>query len=411
MNILRFITAGNVDDGKSTLIGRLLYETDSLFDDQIEHIEKVGRRDGSREIDLSIVTDGLKSEREQGITIDVAYKYFSTDKRKFIVADAPGHLEYTRNMITGASNTDLAVILVDATKGITEQTIRHTYLISLLHISHIVVCVNKMDAVDYEEGIFEKIQEEYMARLSTILTADEIQFIPISALKGDNVVSPTENMDWYYGPTFLHLLESLEPRTSKPQKLRLPIQLVLRDALMAEGNRSYAGRVYGDGLSVSTTVKVLPSGSTTRIKVLSAGEKNVDRVTDGQSIVFETTEDVDISRGSLLIPADDPISTGRELQATVCWMDNAPAVPSKIYLLQIHTSRTHVKLSTISSVVDLHTLDEKESDTLKKNDIGKVVLRSSTEIAYDNFSESKITGSAILIDPQSNSTAAMVLFR
>ena len=410
MNILRFITAGNVDDGKSTLIGRLLYETESLFDDQIENIERVGRRDGSGEIDLSVVTDGLKSEREQGITIDVAYKYFSTDQRKFIVADAPGHLEYTRNMITGASNTDLAVILVDATKGITEQTIRHTYLVSLLNISHIVVCVNKMDAVGYDQAVFEKIQEEYSARLASILTADDVHFIPVSALKGDNVVSTTDNLDWYYGPTFLHLLETIEPRASKPQKLRLPVQLVLRDALTPEGNRSYAGRVYGDGLSVSTTVKVLPSGSVTRIKVLSAGEETVASVSDGQSIVFETTEDVDISRGSLLIPADDDISNSRELHATVCWMDNTAAVPNKVYILQIHTSRTQVKLSTIHSVVDLHTLEEKESNALQKNDIGKVLLRSSAPIAFDNFSESKVTGSAILIDPQSNSTAAMVVF-
>lgn len=409
MNILRFITAGNVDDGKSTLIGRLLYETDSLFDDQIENIERVGRRNGSGDIDLSIVTDGLKSEREQGITIDVAYKYFSTDKRKFIVADAPGHLEYTRNMITGASNTDLAVILVDATKGITEQTIRHTYLVSLLNIGHIVVCVNKMDAVGYDQAVFEKIQEEYSARMSSILTG-EVHFIPVSALKGDNVVNAKDNLDWYFGPTFLELLETIEPSATKPQKLRLPVQLVLRDALTPEGNRSYAGRVYGDGLSISTTVKVLPSGSVTRIKVLSAGTENVTSVSDGQSIVFETTEDVDISRGSLLIPADDEISSGRELQATVCWMDNTAAVLGKIYLLQIHASRTQVKLSAIRSVVDLHTLEEKEVASLQKNDIGKVVLRSATTISYDSFAESKVTGSAILIDPQSNSTAAMVLF-
>lgn len=312
-------------------------------------------------------------------------------------------------MITGASNTDLAVILVDATKGITEQTIRHTYLVSLLNIGHIVVCVNKMDAVGYEQGVFEKIQEEYTARLSSILTG-EVHFIPVSALKGDNVVNAQDNLDWYFGPTFLELLETIEPSAAKPQKLRLPVQLVLREALTPEGNRSYAGRVYGDGLSVSTTVKVLPSGSITRIKVLSSGERNLTHASDGQSIVFETTEDVDISRGSLLIPVADEISSGRELQATVCWMDNTAAVPSKVYLLQIHTSRTQVKLSAIRSVVDLHTLEEKEVASLQKNDIGKVVLRSAATISYDSFAESKVTGSAILIDPQSNSTAAMVLF-
>lgn len=409
MNILRFITAGNVDDGKSTLIGRLLYETNAILDDQLEAIKKVGEKNGTGRVDLSIVTDGLKAEREQGITIDVAYKYFRTDRRKFIVADTPGHLEYTRNMITGASNTDLALILIDATKGVTEQTIRHSYLVSLLNIGSILVCINKMDAVEYDQRVFEKIQQDYLKHLASILKA-EVHFLPISALEGDNVAGESPNMPWYEGKSLLYFLETIDTRSVKQKKTRLPVQLVIRGSITQNGYRSYAGRLYGADLSVGARVRVLPSGSFTHIRAMSVGGRNLNKATEGQSIVFETTEDVDISRGCLLIPAEDTIKSQKEMVVDICWLDNEPLSLQKIYLLQLHSHRVQVRLKEIMNVIDLNRLKEAKASTFYKNDIGKVRLNASAPIQYDSFQESRVTGSAILIDLQTNSTAAVVLF-
>lgn len=409
MSILRFITAGNVDDGKSTLIGRLLYETNAILDDQLEAIKRVGGKNGSGRIDLSIVTDGLKAEREQGITIDVAYKYFRTDRRKFIVADTPGHLEYTRNMITGASNTDLALILIDATKGVTEQTIRHSYLVSLLNIENILVCVNKMDAIKYDQREFEKIRQEYLKRLATILK-DEVYFLPVSALEGDNVAEESPNMPWYQGKSLLNFLETIETKSVKQKKSRLPVQLVIKEGITKGGYRSYAGRLYGGSLSVGENVKVMPSGSSTHIKAISIGKRSVNMATNGQSIVFETTEDVDISRGSLLIPAEDNVKSQKEILVNICWMDSEPLSLQKVYLLQMHSQRLHVRTKEIINVIDLSTLKELKVQTLYKNDIGKVRLHASAPIQYDSFDESRVTGSGILIDPQTNNTAAVMLF-
>lgn len=409
MSILRFITAGNVDDGKSTLIGRLLYETNAILDDQLEAIKRVGGKNGSGRIDLSIVTDGLKAEREQGITIDVAYKYFRTDRRKFIVADTPGHLEYTRNMITGASNTDLALILIDATKGVTEQTIRHSYLVSLLNIENILVCVNKMDAIKYDQREFEKIRQEYLKRLATILK-DEVYFLPVSALEGDNVAEESPNMPWYQGKSLLNFLETIDTKSVKQKKSRLPVQLVIKEGITKGGYRSYAGRLYGGSLSVGENVKVMPSGSSTHIKAISIGKRSVNMATNGQSIVFETTEDVDISRGSLLIPAEDNVKSQKEILVNICWMDSEPLSLQKVYLLQMHSQRLHVRTKEIINVIDLSTLKELKVQTLYKNDIGKVRLHASAPIQYDSFDESRVTGSGILIDPQTNNTAAVMLF-
>lgn len=409
MSILRFITAGNVDDGKSTLIGRLLYETNAILDDQLEAIKRVGGKNGSGRIDLSIVTDGLKAEREQGITIDVAYKYFRTDRRKFIVADTPGHLEYTRNMITGASNTDLALILIDATKGVTEQTIRHSYLVSLLNIENILVCVNKMDAIKYDQREFEKIRQEYLKRLATILQ-DEVYFLPVSALEGDNVAEESPNMPWYQGKSLLNFLETIETKSVKQKKSRLPVQLVIKEGITKGGYRSYAGRLYGGSLSVGENVKVMPSGSSTHIKAISIGKRSVNMATNGQSIVFETTEDVDISRGSLLIPAEDNVKSQKEILVNICWMDSEPLSLQKVYLLQMHSQRLHVRTKEIINVIDLSTLKELKVQALYKNDIGKVRLHASAPIQYDSFDESRVTGRGILIDPQTNNTAAVMLF-
>lgn len=409
MSILRFITAGNVDDGKSTLIGQLLYETNAILDDQLEAIKRVGGKNGSGRIDLSIVTDGLKAEREQGITIDVAYKYFRTDRRKFIVADTPGHLEYTRNMITGASNTDLALILIDATKGVTEQTIRHSYLVSLLNIENILVCVNKMDAIKYDQREFEKIRQEYLKRLATILK-DEVYFLPVSALEGDNVAEESPNMPWYQGKSLLNFLETIDTKSVKQKKSRLPVQLVIKEGITKGGYRSYAGRLYGGSLSVGENVKVMPSGSSTHIKAISIGKRSVNMATNGQSIVFETTEDVDISRGSLLIPAEDNVKSQKEILVNICWMDSEPLSLQKVYLLQMHSQRLHVRTKEIINVIDLSTLKELKVQTLYKNDIGKVRLHASAPIQYDSFDESRVTGSGILIDPQTNNTAAVMLF-
>lgn len=409
MSILRFITAGNVDDGKSTLIGRLLYETNAILDDQLEAIKRVGGKNGSGRIDLSIVTDGLKAEREQGITIDVAYKYFRTDRRKFIVADTPGHLEYTRNMITGASNTDLALILIDATKGVTEQTIRHSYLVSLLNIENILVCVNKMDAIKYDQREFEKIRQEYLKRLATILK-DEVYFLPVSAFEGDNVAEESPNMPWYQGKSLLNFLETIDTKSVKQKKSRLPVQLVIKEGITKGGYRSYAGRLYGGSLSVGENVKVMPSGSSTHIKAISIGKRSVNMATNGQSIVFETTEDVDISRGSLLIPAEDNVKSQKEILVNICWMDSEPLSLQKVYLLQMHSQRLHVRTKEIINVIDLSTLKELKVQTLYKNDIGKVRLHASAPIQYDSFDESRVTGSGILIDPQTNNTAAVMLF-
>lgn len=409
MSILRFITAGNVDDGKSTLIGRLLYETNAILDDQLEAIKRVGGKNGSGRIDLSIVTDGLKAEREQGITIDVAYKYFRTDRRKFIVADTPGHLEYTRNMITGASNADLALILIDATKGVTEQTIRHSYLVSLLNIENILVCVNKMDAIKYDQREFEKIRQEYLKRLATILK-DEVYFLPVSALEGDNVAEESPNMPWYQGKSLLNFLETIDTKSVKQKKSRLPVQLVIKEGITKGGYRSYAGRLYGGSLSVGENVKVMPSGSSTHIKAISIGKRSVNMATNGQSIVFETTEDVDISRGSLLIPAEDNVKSQKEILVNICWMDSEPLSLQKVYLLQMHSQRLHVRTKEIINVIDLSTLKELKVQTLYKNDIGKVRLHASAPIQYDSFDESRVTGSGILIDPQTNNTAAVMLF-
>lgn len=409
MDILRFITAGNVDDGKSTLIGRLLYETGAILDDQLEAIEKASRRTHTNEIDLAIITDGLKAEREQGITIDVAYKYFRTRVRKFIVADTPGHLEYTRNMITGASNTDLAIILIDATKGVTEQTVRHSYLVSLLNITHIVVCVNKMDAVGYQEEAYQTIKDDYYERLSSVLNND-VSFIPVSALKGENITKESDEMPWYTGVPLLDFLEKIEIKRPDSYRTRIPVQLVLRDAITPEGYRSYAAKVYGGAVHVGSEVKIYPSGSISRIKVLSGAEKKLENAVDGQSIVLETTDDVDISRGSLIVPIEDKVLFSKTVKAKICWMDQQPSSGSKAYVLQLHSYRTQVRLQEIVSVVDLQTLTDKPTDVLSKNDIGSVVLRSSADLAYDRFKDSRITGSAILIDPQTNSTVAMLLF-
>jgi len=411
MDILKFITAGSVDDGKSTLIGRLLYDTGSILEDQLEAIKNANRKNDDGTVDLAILTDGLKAEREQGITIDVAYKYFQTEKRKFIIADTPGHIQYTRNMVTGASSADLAIILIDARKGVIEQTIRHSFLVSLLNIQHVLVCVNKMDMVDYDQESFDKIKNDYL-KFSGKLAIANIDFIPVSALRGDNIVEKSKNMPWYAGPSLIHFLETVDVKPFiSSNKGRFPVQWIVRpqtDEL--HDYRGYAGRVVGGSFRVGDEVVIMPSGFKSTISHLELNNEQLDEAEEGRSVIIRLKDDIDISRGDLIVTASDVPNVTKELEASICWMDLRPLDLSQTYLLQTNSKVSRVKIQDIINKVNINTLEEVPADTFSLNDIGRVIIKSADELAIDSYAENKATGGAILIDSRTNLTVGALMF-
>lgn len=413
MDILRFLTAGSVDDGKSTLIGRLLYDSKNILVDQLEAIERSTKNREDGEVDLALLTDGLRAEREQGITIDVAYKYFSTPKRKFIIADAPGHIQYTRNMVTGASNADLIIILVDARNGVIEQTKRHSIIASLLNIPHVVVAINKMDLVDYSEEKFNEIVKEY-EKVANSLALKDVKFIPISAKDGDNVVDKSEKMPWYKGSALLNLLETVELQTSLNHiNGRFPVQLVLRPQVdELHDYRGYAGKVESGVFAVNDKVKIYPSNIETTIKAIEVGGKEVQECFAPQSVVLHLADDIDISRGDLIAKEDNLLKTGQDIEALVCWMDEKPLTIGTKYLLQ-HNSKTVIAMvKEIRYRLDVNTL-EKEMNPANAglNEVVEVLLKTSAPLSYDSYQSIRENGSAILIDQTSFVTVGAVLFK
>ena len=413
MDILRFLTAGSVDDGKSTLIGRLLYDSKNILVDQLEAIERSTKNREDGEVDLALLTDGLRAEREQGITIDVAYKYFSTLKRKFIIADAPGHIQYTRNMVTGASNADLIIILVDARNGVIEQTKRHSIIASLLNIPHVVVAINKMDLVDYSEEKFNEIVKEY-EKVANSLALKDVKFIPISAKDGDNVVDKSEKMPWYKGSALLNLLETVELQTSLNHiNGRFPVQLVLRPQVdELHDYRGYAGKVESGVFAVNDKVKIYPSNIETTIKAIEVGGKEVQECFAPQSVVLHLADDIDISRGDLIAKEDNLLKTGQDIEALVCWMDEKPLTIGTKYLLQ-HNSKTVIAMvKEIRYRLDVNTL-EKEMTPANAglNEVVEVLLKTSASLSYDSYQSIRENGSAILIDQTSFVTVGAVLFK
>lgn len=413
MDILRFLTAGSVDDGKSTLIGRLLYDSKNILADQLEAIERSTKNKENGEVDLALLTDGLRAEREQGITIDVAYKYFSTPKRKFIIADAPGHIQYTRNMITGASNADLIIILVDVRNGIIEQTKRHSIIASLLNIPNVVVAVNKMDLVDYSEDRFNEIVAEYH-KISEALSLKSVKFIPISAKDGDNVVDKSDKMTWYSGEPLLEYLETVElGKFINYENSRFPVQLVLRPQVDEfHDYRGYAGKVASGIFRVNDKVKIYPSNIETTIKEIEVGNQQVEECFAPQSAVIHLEDDIDISRGDLIAKKDDLLKVGQDIEALICWMDEKPLTLGTRYLLQHNSKIVVTMVKEIRYRLDVNTL-EKELNPSKAelNEIVEVLLKTSAPLSYDAYQNIRENGSTILIDETSFVTVGAVLFK
>jgi len=412
MNILKFFTAGSVDDGKSTLIGRLLYDTDSILADQLEALQHANRKNDDGTLDLAILTDGLRAEREQGITIDVAYKYFQTQKRKFIIADTPGHIQYTRNMVTGASTANLAIILIDARNGVIEQTIRHSYLVSLLEIKHIVVCINKMDMVGYSETVFNAIIEKYKA-LAQNLALKNVTYIPVSALKGDNIVLPSTTMQWYQGESLLHFLEQVEVDTQdKNAPARMPVQWVIRpqtDEL--HDYRGYAGRVLSGTFNVNDQITVLPANISSTISRIEFFNEDLKEAYAGQSVIIHLKDNIDISRGDTLVNSARLPTESKRIEADLCWMDTRALDSSITYLIQHNSKISKCKIDEIIYKVDINTLEKAAADDFKLNDIGRVVLKTAEALAIDVYGNNKANGSAILIDSRTNLTVGALMFR
>ncbi|MBG6236074.1 sulfate adenylyltransferase subunit 1 [Pedobacter sp. CAN_A7] len=412
MNILKFFTAGSVDDGKSTLIGRLLYDTDSILADQLEALQQSNRKNDDGTIDLAILTDGLRAEREQGITIDVAYKYFQTEKRKFIIADTPGHIQYTRNMVTGASTANLAIILVDARNGVVEQTVRHSYLVSLLGIKNIVVCLNKMDMVDYSEEVYQSITENYKV-LAGKLDIQDVTFIPVSALKGDNIVHASKNMEWYKGESLLHYLEKVEvDGGAKSPFARMPIQWVIRpqtDEL--HDYRGYAGRILSGSFKVNDQVTVLPSGDQSSIERIEIFDQTPEEAHAGMSVTIHLKDNIDVSRGDMLVNSNHVAQHSQLIEADICWMDKRPLDENITYLIQHNSKVTKCKINEIIFKVDINTLEKKPAYDFSLNEIGRVVIKTASILPFDLYTENKANGSAILIDSRTNLTVAALMFK
>lgn len=406
--LLRFTTAGNVDDGKSTLIGRLLYDSKSIFEDQYEAVKVTSERRGEEQVNLALLTDGLKSEREQGITIDVAYRYFSTPKRKFIIADTPGHIQYTRNMVTGASTANVALILIDARKGILEQTKRHSFIASLLQIPHLVVCINKMDLVDYSEEVYNKIKEEF-SQFAYKLNVSDVHFIPISALNGDNVVNPSDNMKWYRGATLLYYLESVHIGSDYNLiDCRFPVQYIVRPYTDDHHDyRGYAGRVAGGVFKPGDDVMLLPSGFTTKIKKIDTFEGEIEQAFPPMSVTIMLEDEYDLSRGDMIVRENNQPTVSQDLDVMVCWFNEKPLVPRGKYVLMHTTQEVRCIVKEVRYKLDINTLHRNQIDKqVGMNDISRLLIRTTKPVFFDSYNRNRITGSIILVDEATNETVA-----
>jgi sulfate adenylyltransferase subunit 1 len=405
--LLRFITAGSVDDGKSTLIGRLLYDSKSIFEDQYSAISKTSERRGMGAVDLSLLTDGLQAEREQGITIDVAYRYFATPKRKFIIGDTPGHEQYTRNMVTAASTANLAIILIDARKGVLTQTRRHSYLASLLGVPHIVLAVNKMDMVDYSKQRFEEIVGEYK-RFAAQLDLHDVHCIPLSALVGDNVVERSPSMDWYIGPTLLELLETIPiDHDVNTRDFRFPVQWVCRPQTDEHHDfRGFAGRIEAGEISVGDDITILPSGRTSKVKEIFTYDGNLKMAFAPQSVTLTLADEIDISRGDLFVKTGVSPTVAKEFRAMLCWLSEAPLDKNRKYLVKHTTRMAKCLFSSIDYRVDVNTLEQHANPAVNMNDIVHVAMKVQQPLVLDRYGTDRATGSFIVIDEASNNTVA-----
>ncbi len=413
MDLLRFITAGSVDDGKSTLIGRLLYDSKNILIDQLEALEKQTKNREPGDIDLALLTDGLRAEREQGITIDVAYRYFTTPKRKFIIADAPGHVQYTRNMITGASNANLIVILIDARLGVIEQTRRHSIIASLLRIPHIVVAINKMDLVEYSQDVFNNIVIDY-AEVAKQLGLKEVTYIPISALNGDNIVDRSEHIHWFEGKPLLEFLEEVElDNDNNYTDARFQVQYVIRPQTEElHDYRGYAGKVISGVYRRGDKVKVLPSGNETTIARLEIGGIEVEEAFAPQPLVIQLSDDIDISRGDTIVHAGNLPVVSNELEVLLCWLDDKPLQPGNKYYLQHNSRLVKSVVKSVEYKLDVNTLKQQPVEgSVKLNEVVKAIIRTASPLVYDSYEKLNVNGSAILIDETSNSTVAAVLLQ
>jgi len=415
MDLLRFTTAGSVDDGKSTLIGRLFHDTKAIFEDQLEAIEQSSKKRGDENINLALLTDGLRAEREQGITIDVAYRYFATPKRKFIIADTPGHIQYTRNMVTGASTANLALILVDARNGVVEQTRRHSFIADLLGIKHVAVCINKMDLVGYEEAAYVKVLEQFTDFASRLENVTDITFIPISALKGDNVVNRSENMTWYKGPPLLYHLENVYVGSdSNHIDPRFPVQWVIRPHSDEHHDfRGFAGRVAGGVFKTGDEVVVLPSGFTSKIKQILIADQEIDEAFHPQSVTILLEDEIDISRGDMLAKPNNQPNSTQDLDARICWFSGSKKLTQGAKLILRHTTKeVQTIVSDIRYKIDVNNLrKDEEQKELGMNDIGRVNLRTSQPVFCDTYRRNRNTGSFVLVDPFTNETLAAGMLR
>jgi len=412
MELLRLITAGSVDDGKSTLIGRLLYDSKNIWIDQIEQLEKISKTRKATQIDLALLTDGLRAEREQGITIDVAYRYFSSPLRKFIIADAPGHIQYTRNMVTGASNSELMILLIDARQGVIEQTRRHSIIAALLHIPYVIVTINKMDLVDYSRERFDQIVKDYKV-IAAKLGLTNVHYIPISALEGDNVVHPSVQMDWYTGPALLPLLENIDLHKAEQfNQARFQVQYVIRPQTEElHDYRGYAGQLIGDSLNIGDRVILLPMGLESNISLIEHHGKRVKSIGPGNPVVIHLADDIDISRGDLIVKAGELPQVTKQHEAVICWFDEKPMLVGNKYLLQHHSRLVKAAIKEIVYRMDVNSLEqEKEINKLELNQVAFIRFNTASLLAYDSYEKSKISGSAILIDETSNRTVAAILF-
>jgi sulfate adenylyltransferase subunit 1 len=410
-SLLRFMTCGSVDDGKSTLIGRLLFDTKTILADTLNNIERTSQKRGMEAVDLSLLTDGLQAEREQGITIDVAYRYFSTGTRKYIIADAPGHEQYTRNMVTAASTANLAIILIDARKGVLTQTRRHSYLAHLVGIPHIVVAVNKMDLVNYDQATYEKIKADYIAFASEIglAQARDIKFIPMSALNGDMLVDRLDNMDWYQGETLLELLEAAPAaHTDQAEAFRFPVQFVCRphDSANPELHdfRGFMGRVESGSIAVGDAVTVLPNGYQSKVKAIQLGNEQLQNAQTEQSITLLLEDEIDTSRGDMIVKTAEAPEAVKQIEAHVCWLSETPLSPARTYIVRHTTRESKAKIGTIQYKVDVNTLEQQATTDLKMNDIARVSFKLAQPLMVDSYDKNRATGAFIVIDESTNNT-------
>lgn len=409
MELLRFTTAGSVDDGKSTLIGRLLYDSKSIFEDQLEAVEAASRSRGNEEVNLALLTDGLKAEREQGITIDVAYRYFATPKRKFIIADTPGHIEYTRNMVTGASTANVAIILVDARNGVIEQTVRHSFIASLLGIQHILVAINKMDLVDFSEVVYNKIIADYN-KVREELNIQNVEFIPISALRGDNVVEASTNTPWYKGQTLLHWLEDVKIShdSSDEKDIRFPVQYVIRPiSTQFPDFRGYAGRVAGGTIKIGDELTVLPSGQKSKVTAITQATTELQEAYAPLSVTLQLADDIDISRGDILVAGKQP-TVSNEVKVKVCWFSQDPLQVRNRYTVAQSVSESLGIIKSIDYRVNVNTLEKEQNvSELKMNDIAEITIKTANPLIFDPYQQNHVTGSLIFIDQDTNETVGV----